>query len=126
MLRWELRSFVCDGEYERGLETILSTVLTNLPRPQQPAVWVSGFYGSGKSHFVRVLEYLWRNVELPGGARARSLADLPADVTALLTELDRLGRTEGGLWSVAGTFAASAEPVRLGLLEMILRAAGLP
>ena len=27
VLRWELRSFVCDGEYERGLETILSTFL---------------------------------------------------------------------------------------------------
>jgi hypothetical protein len=32
VLRWELESFVCSGEYERGLETILGTFLTNLPQ----------------------------------------------------------------------------------------------
>jgi hypothetical protein len=32
------------------------------PRAQakQPAAWVSGFYGSGKPHLIRVLEYLCR------------------------------------------------------------------
>ena len=75
VLRWELRSFVCDGQYERGLERILGSFLANLSQAKQPAVWVSGFYGSGKSHLVRVLEYLWRDVELPGGDRARDLVD---------------------------------------------------
>jgi hypothetical protein len=103
VLRWELQSFVCDGEYERGLETILSTFLSNLPQPQQPAVWVSGFYGSGKSHLVRVLEQLWRDLVLPGGDRARDLVTLPADVEAHLTELSNAGKRLGGLWSAAGT-----------------------
>ena len=67
VLEWELKSFVCEGEYARGLERILNSFLTNLSQSQQPAVWVSGFYGSGKSHLVRVLEYLWRDMELPGG-----------------------------------------------------------
>jgi len=31
-LEWELRSFVCEGEYERGLERILS----QYPRSPQP------------------------------------------------------------------------------------------
>jgi hypothetical protein len=30
VLDWELRSFVCEGEYERGLERILNSFLTNL------------------------------------------------------------------------------------------------
>src|SRR6266487_1979991 len=71
VLRWELRSFVCDGQYARGLERILDSFLTNLSQAQQPAVWVSGFYGSGKSHLVRVLEHLWCDVQLPNGERAR-------------------------------------------------------
>src|SRR5207244_3229613 len=48
VLRFELASFVCEGEYARGLETILSTYLSSLGQPAQPAAWVSGFYGSGK------------------------------------------------------------------------------
>ena len=77
VLKWELKSFVCEGEYARGLERILDSFLTNLSQAQQPAVWVSGFYGSGKSHLVRVLEYLWRDTELPGGESARSLVTPP-------------------------------------------------
>src|SRR5260221_1791947 len=57
VLRYELEHFVCEGEYHRGLALILSTYIDNLAKAEQPAVWVSGFYGSGKSHFVRVLEY---------------------------------------------------------------------
>ena len=127
VLRWELSSFVCDGEYERGLETILGTFLANLPQPQQPAVWVSGFYGSGKSHLVRVLEQLWRDLVLPGGDRARDLVTLPADVSAHLTELSNAGKRLGGLWSAAGTLAAGrSDAVRLAFLSVLFESAGLP
>ena len=34
VLKWELTSFVCEGEYKRGLERILSSFLTNLSRAQ--------------------------------------------------------------------------------------------
>src|SRR5829696_1832468 len=91
VLRSELQSFVCDGEYERGLERILSSYLTALAQPQQPAFWVSGFFGSGKSHFVRVLEYLWRDYHFPDGATARGLVNLPGEIKALLTELSTAG-----------------------------------
>src|SRR3954453_452089 len=77
VLEWELRSFVCEGEYARGLERILDSFVANLSQNQQPAVWVSGFYGSGKSHLVRVLEYLWANPQLPAGESARDLVTLP-------------------------------------------------
>ena len=127
VLRWELRSFVCDGEYERGLETILSTFLINLLQPQQPAVWVSGFYGSGKSHLVRVLEQLWRDLVLPGGDRARDLVILPDDVTAHLSELSNAGKRLGGVWSAAGTLAAGrSDAVRLAFLSVLFESAGLP
>lgn len=127
VLRWELRSFVCEGQYARGLERILDSFLTNLSQAQQPAVWVSGFYGSGKSHLVRVLEHLWRNVELSGGARARDLVTLPADIADQLTELSNRGRRLGGLWSAAGTLASGkSDAVRLALLSVLLESAGLP
>ena len=127
VLRWELRSFVCDGQYERGLERILDSFLTNLSQAKQPAVWVSGFYGSGKSHLVRVLEYLWRDVELPGGDRARDLVDaLRRRPRPPHGTLDR-GKRLGGLWSAAGTLAAGkSDAVRLAFLSVLFDSAGLP
>lgn len=127
VLRWELNSFVCDGQYARGLERILDSFLKNLSQSQQPAVWVSGFYGSGKSHLVRVLEHLWRDVELPGGERARDLATLTDDVNDHLAELSNAGKRLGGLWSAAGTLAAGkSDAVRLAFLSVLFESAGLP
>ena len=126
VLKYELESFVCEGEYRQGLDRMLSAFLTNISQPQQQAVWVSGFYGSGKSHLVRVLEYLWRDVEFPDGAKARSLVTLPSDIDANLVELSRLGRQEGGLWSAAGTLGAGAGTVRLALLAVLFKSADLP
>ncbi len=92
VLRYELSTFVCEGEYERGLERILDTYLKNVEEGNQPAVWVSGFYGSGKSHLVRVLEFLWKDIEFSDGATARSVASLPEGVREKLRELDTAGR----------------------------------
>lgn len=128
VLRWELRSFVCEGQYARGLERILDSVLANLSQAQQPAVWVSGFYGSGKSHLVRVLEYLWRNMKMPGGDRPRDLVvSLPDGVADHLTELTTQGKRLGGLWSAAGTLGAGKSgAVRLAFLSVLFESAGLP
>ena len=43
VLRYELETFVCDGQYEKGMSHILETYLKNVDQAQQPAVWVSGF-----------------------------------------------------------------------------------
>ena len=126
VLRYELESFVCEGEYRQGLDRILSAFLTNISQAQQQPVWVSGFYGSGKSHLVRVLEYLWRDVEFPDGARARSLVNLTSDIEASLVELSRLGTQDGGLWSAAGTLGAGAGAVKLALLAVLFKSAKLP
>jgi hypothetical protein len=126
-LEWELRSFVCEGEYERGLERILDQFLSHLSQAEQPAAWVSGFYGSGKSHLMRVLEYLWRDYEFGSGTSARSLTTLPSDIVAHFKELSVAGKRAGGLWSAAGTLGSGASgSVRLAFLSVVFDAAGLP
>src|SRR6266568_5619106 len=127
VLRYELKNFVCKGEYQHGLSLVLSTYIDNLSRKEQPAVWVSGFYGSGKSHFVRVLEYLWRDTVFSDGVSARGLTQLPNDIADLLKELTTAGKREGGLWSAAGTLGSGAgKSVRLALLGIMFRSAVLP
>ena len=127
-LRFELEHFVCEGEYQRGLVRILESYLNNQGQPEQPAAWVSGFFGSGKSHFAKMLRFLWIDEEFPeDGARARGIARLPTDVDELLREITTLGRRASGLHAAAGTLGAAAgDSVRLALLGVVLRSVGLP
>ncbi len=127
-LRYELETFVCEGQYARGLSRILESYVKNLDKPEQPAVWVSGFFGSGKSHLVKMLRYLWTDYEFPDDkATARGIARLSSDVTDALRELVTAGRRYGGLHAAAGTLGAGAgESVRLALLGIVFRSLGLP
>ncbi|HHS9580802.1 TPA: hypothetical protein ACTXEN_004959, partial [Raoultella planticola] len=80
-LEYELRTFVCDGAYEKGLEKILSNYLSAFKsNSEQPGVWISGFFGSGKSHLAKMLRTLWTNQTLNNGSDARSIADLPESI----------------------------------------------
>src|SRR5260370_35452638 len=126
-LRLELETFVCDGEYARGLERILKAYLDGLGREEQKAVWVSGFFGSGKSHLVKMLRYLWEDYHFSDGATARSLVKLPTEITDLLTELSNRSKPLGGLRAAAGTLGAgSMDNVRLAFVQLVLRSASLP
>ena len=127
VLRYELETFVCDGQYEKGLSHILETYLKNIHQAQQPAVWVSGFFGSGKSHLVKMLRALWEDTEFDDGATARGIANLPQDIEDSLKELSTQARRHGGLHAASGTLgAAPSGSVRLALLGIILKSTGLP
>ncbi len=128
VLRSEVTTFVCNGQYERGLERILGSFLTNLDDgAEQPGVWISGFYGSGKSHLAKMLRVLWTDFKFDDGATARALAHLPDSVRDQLKELANQGKRHTGLQAAAGKLGASASSsVRLALQEIVFRAAGLP
>lgn len=127
-LRGELSTFVCEGQYAEGMITILSSFLGNRSQTHQKAAWVSGFFGSGKSHLLKMLCHLWEDTKFPDGATARSLVpELPEEVRDLFRELDVAARRSGGLLAAAGTLpAGTTENVRLSVLSILLRAGGLP
>lgn len=127
VLRQELETFVCEGEYAKGLEHILRTFLSNLDKPKQPSVWISGFFGSGKSHLVKMARALWLDTKFADGATARGLVHLNDDIKALLVELTNRSKGYGGVHAASGTLGAGAgDSVRLTLLEIIFRSKGLP
>lgn len=126
-LRYELEHFVCEGQYQDGLIRILESYLGNVGSTTQPAAWVSGFYGSGKSHLLKMFRHLWVDTGFHDGATARGLARLPQEAQDLLRELDTLGRRFGGLQAAAGTLpSGGGESVRLAVLSIVLASKGLP
>ena len=129
ILRFELSHFVCAGQYRGGLVRILESYLRHQGQPEQPAAWISGFFGSGKSHLAKMLRFLWTDFTFPEDrATARGLARLPDEVRELLAEVSTLGRRRGrGLHAAAGTLGAGAgDSVRLALLGIVFKSAGLP
>ena len=129
-LRAELETFVCDGQFGAALQRILDRYLANLGTPKQDSAWVSGFFGSGKSHLLKMLAHLWKNTAFPDGSTARGLVHdrLPDEVHAQLQELDTHARRAGRPpVAAAGTLlGGSVDHVRHSVLQILLRAGGWP
>ena len=127
-LEYELKTFVCDGKYKEGMELILSNFLDSLSsNNEQKGVWISGFFGSGKSHLAKMLATLWVDQAIPGSKNARALADLPPSVVDLFKKLSTKAKEYPGLHAASGTLGASAgKKVRLSLLAIVFRSLDLP
>lgn len=127
-LRYELETFVCEGQYQAGLDKILSTYLRNLgSNNEQPGIWISGFYGSGKSHLAKMLRAFWTNQVFADGMEARDIAELPQGIKDHFVELANAARRNGGLHAASGTLGSGiSNNVRLALLNIIFNSVGLP
>ena len=124
----ELKMFVCDGEYGKALDRILASYLANLEKSRQVASWVSGFYGSGKSHLLKMLGHLWLNTPTEEGEARALVSGLPDSVLASLRELDIVAeRKKVQRFAAMGTLpAGNSDMVFATILSVILRAKGLP
>ena len=66
----ELEEYVVTRELDQHFRKLFRAYLTAIDNATDPnvtnrmGVWVSGFFGSGKSHFVKILSYLFENREV--------------------------------------------------------------
>jgi Family of unknown function (DUF6079) len=61
----ELDEYVVTRELDKHFRTFFDRYTSALDSPtDKMGVWISGFFGSGKSHFLKILSYLLSNVAL--------------------------------------------------------------
>ena len=127
-LRYELKTFVCDGAYEDGMQKILNAYLSKLEaKVEQSGVWISGFYGSGKSHLAKMLRTFWTNQRFADGSDALGLAELPTTIREQFAKLEQISKGYPGLHAASGTLGAGMKgDVRLAFLSIIFKSVGLP
>lgn len=63
----ELNEYVVTKELHRHLSKFYENYLKSIDgQTDKVGVWISGFFGSGKSHFLKILSYLLSNIEAKG------------------------------------------------------------
>ncbi len=66
-VRQELEEYVVTRELQRHFADFFSSYKKGITgNTDKMGVWISGFFGSGKSHFLKILSYLLANKEVDG------------------------------------------------------------
>ena len=79
----ELDEFVVTRELTKHINDLVSVLLSTIESEENASgkngVWISGFFGCGKSHFIKVLSYLLENHEHAHEGEHRRAVDFFAD-----------------------------------------------
>lgn len=90
----ELEGFILTESLAKHLADFCDFFVSNT---SQPGLWLSGFYGSGKSYFSKMIGFLLKNPTIKGTLFrerfANKLAGLP-NADLLMNSINELGRTE--------------------------------
>ena len=119
-IRSELEEYVITRELRKHFSTLLERYDAAIDTPTDKiGVWISGFFGSGKSHFLKMLSYLLSNREVAGkhaidyfdgkfddplmAERARRCASVPCE--SILFNIDNKGPANKDKTAVLKVFA---------------------
>ena len=88
-IKQELEEYVITRELRRHFDTFLRNYENSIDEPTDKiGVWISGFFGSGKSHFLKILSYLLSN-ETVAGKPAVSYFEDKFDDPMMFAQLER-------------------------------------
>ena len=67
IVKQEVKEYVITKDIRRHMVTFFSNYGSSFEEPTADiGVWISGFFGSGKSHFLKMLSYLLENKDIDG------------------------------------------------------------
>ena len=103
VIEQELREYVITNELKKHFMSFFSYYSDAFDEPTADmGVWISGFFGSGKSHFLKMLSYILENREVKGIRTVECFREKFADDPATFMMIDRATRakTEAILFNI--------------------------
>lgn len=83
--KWqELEEYVCTDEITKSFRAFFNRYRESIATPTEKiGVWITGFFGSGKSHFLKILGYILENENVAGVRAAEYFNDKIKDELVL-------------------------------------------
>jgi hypothetical protein len=103
-VRTELKEYIATERIREEYHELFKAVADGLSEPSEAVgVWISGFFGSGKSSFAKNLGYVLANREVLGEPAAELFKDVVADdrISALVDVINRRIPTEVVMFDVS-------------------------
>ena len=103
IIEQEIREYVITKELKKHFITFFNYYSEAFEQPTADmGVWISGFFGSGKSHFLKMLSYLLANHEVKGVKSVERFRTKFEDDPATFMMIDRStrGQTETILFNI--------------------------
>ena len=93
-IRQELEEYVVTHELDKHFRTFFERYTSALSNPTDKiGVWISGFFGSGKSHFLKILSYLLANRQLENSRALHYFDEKRIPDPMLLAKIEQVARS---------------------------------
>ena len=92
VVKQELEEYVVTREIKNHFHTFFGAYNKSIKKPtDEIGVWISGFYGSGKSHLLKILSYILKNAQTIDGKNAVDYFEDKLEDKELFEELKKAG-----------------------------------
>lgn len=122
-IKQELEEYVVTGEINKHLGKFYNNYIKSIDgSTDKVGVWISGFFGSGKSHFLKILSYLLENKVVEGKEAIEYFDDKILD-KIFLEEIRRAGKvdTEVILFNIDAKSPIAGKSEEETLLKIFLK-----
>lgn len=119
----ELEEYVMTSELGGYFDTFYDRFVESLSAsPDKIGVWISGFFGSGKSHFLKILSYLLKN-EKAGGKSALAYFKPKVQDSMLYADMERAGEAPKDviLFNIDSKADATSKAADEAIVEVFMR-----